>query len=94
MLKNYIAFCTVRSFDDEFNFTTENFILTNIESYEEAVKLIENYFSEVSGIDSINISLAEGPFLNLDENTFNTIQNSFQYEGVGALHNTQVNSQK
>ena len=80
MLKNYIAFCTVRSIDDEFNFTTENFILTNIESYEEAVRLVENYFSETSGIDSINISLAEGPFLNLDENTFNTIQNSFQYE--------------
>ena len=74
ILKDYIAIATVDWYSDSDNETlTDNVVLTNVGSFQEAMNLIAEYYGDA--IESINnFNLLEGPFLRVkDETTFEKI---------------------
>ena len=69
ILKDFIAIATIDWYSDSDNETlTDNIVLTNVNSFPEAMNLIAEYYGDT--IVSINnFNLFEGPFLKVQNET-------------------------
>lgn len=74
ILKEFIATATVDWYNESDNETvTDNIVLTNVNSFPEAINLIAEYYGDT--IESINnFNLFEGPFLRVSGETLEKIE--------------------
>lgn len=72
-LNDYMAVATMTLYDDGHGneHYEETIVLTNIASFVDAMKKIEDYAGK--DLESVNITLYDGPFLTLDDDTLNKI---------------------
>ena len=71
-MKEYIAIAIINYFNDIAETTNKEIIvLTEVESYKDAITRIENHYG--LDIEDIQITLIEGPFLKIDHQTLDKI---------------------
>jgi hypothetical protein len=76
MAKDCIALAKIEFYDEETDLRTDNIIITEVESFVDAVARIEAYYSDdLNAI--VELTLYEGPFLMADDTSFNLIKEDF-----------------
>ena len=71
-MKDYIAIAIVNFFNDMTEATEKDIIvLTEVENYQDAITRIEAYYA--SDIDDIQLTLLEGPFLQINKEILDKI---------------------
>lgn len=72
-LNDFMAVATMTLYDDGHGneHYKETIVLTNIASFVDAMKKIEDYAGK--DLESVNITLYDSPFLTLDDDTLNKI---------------------
>lgn len=72
-LNDFMAVATMTLYDDGHGneHYEETIVLTNVASFVDAMKQIEDYAG--NDLESVNITLYEGPFLTLDDDTLDKI---------------------
>ena len=76
MAKEFIALAKIEFYDEEEDLRIENIIITEVESFVDAVTRIEAYYSnDLHTI--VELTLYDGPFLTTDDTSFNLIKEDF-----------------
>ena len=71
-MKDYIAIASVHYYDEIDNITrSENIVLTEVRDYADAMTRIESCYK--NSLESCQITLLEGPFLVISDDSFNKI---------------------
>jgi hypothetical protein len=71
-MKEFIALAYVNFYNDVTDETdTECIVLTEVENYSDAMNRIEAFYSQ--DLESVELTLLEGPFLTISHNTFEKI---------------------
>lgn len=76
MAKEFIALAKIEFYDEAADLHTDNIIITEVESFVDAVARIEAYYADdLNAI--VELTLYEGPFLTTDDTSFNLIKEDF-----------------
>ena len=76
MAKEFIALAKIEFYDEEDDLRTDNIIITEVESFADAVARVEAYYSnDLHAI--VELTLYDGPFLTTDDTSFNLIKEDF-----------------
>lgn len=75
-MKEFIALAKIEFYDEEEDLRTENIIITEVESFVDAVTRIEAYYSN-DLYTIVELTLYDGPFLTTDDTSFNLIKEDF-----------------
>ena len=76
MAKEFIALAKIEFYDEEGDLHTDRIIITEVESFVDAVARIEAYYAD-DLYAIVELTLYDGPFLTTDETSFNLIKEDF-----------------
>ena len=76
MAKEFIALAKIEFYDEEADLHTDHIIITEVESFVDAVTRIEAYYAD-DLYAIVELALYDGPFLTTDETSFNLIKEDF-----------------
>ena len=76
MVKEFIALAEIEFYNEEEDLHTDNIIITEVESFTDAVSRIEAYYS--NNLHAVvKLTLYDGPFFTTDHTSFNLIKEDF-----------------
>jgi hypothetical protein len=77
MAKEFIALAKIKFYnEEEEDLPTDNIIITEVESFVDAVARIEAYYAD-DLYAIVELTLYDGPFLTTDDTSFNLIKEDF-----------------